>query len=190
MHAGRIALVVIALAALEGCVSLQPANYRPRYANYSLLSEATMCKVAVRNAASAGAAADRINMRGAYLVSPVGDSFADFLAAALQEELARGRVLDAQAPRMLDLLVTRNVVDTQVGVGSAQMTATVSLSNADGVLFDGQIEARREWSSPFFGASAVERAHQQYAELLADVIYDLFSDPAFVRAMQCERTRI
>lgn len=48
-----------------------------------------------------------------------------------------------------------------------------------------KLEARLEQPSPFFGASAVERAHLQYAALLRDWIYNLSRDPQFGEAMRC-----
>lgn len=184
--AGNRACVVALVIALGGCISLQPVNYRPRYANYSLLAGQSLCAATIGKTGEADPSLNEIDLRGATLISPVGNSFGAFVGSALEEELGHAGLYEAASSRMIDVALTENRVDPSIGTGMGRMAATFTVRSAGGdPAFSKSVTARREWPSSFFGVTAVDQARIQHGQLVADLLQKLFQDPAFIDALRC-----
>lgn len=184
--AGKHVCVVALVIALEGCISLQPVNYRPRYANYSLLAGQSLCSAAIGKTSVADPALNEIGLRGATLISPVEDSFGAFVGSALEEELGHAGLYDASSSRTIDVALTENRVDPSMGTGMGRMAATFTVrSSGSDPVFSKSVDARREWPSSFFGVTAVDQARIQHGQMVADLLQKLFQDPAFIDALRC-----
>ncbi|MBB6092229.1 hypothetical protein HNQ60_001075 [Povalibacter uvarum] len=184
--AGKRACVVALVIALGGCISLQPVNYRPRYANYNLLAGQSLCAAAIGKTSVASPSLNEIGLRGATLVSPVENSFGAFVGSALEEELGHAGLYDSASTRRIDVALTENRIDPSTGTGMGRMAATFTVSSAGSdPVFSKSVDARREWPSSFFGVTAVDQARIQHGQLVADLLHKLFQDPAFIDALRC-----
>jgi hypothetical protein len=185
----KLALTLFGCMALAGCVSLQPANYQPRYTTYTALKAEGRCTVAVTAHRAANPKLNELSIRGSSFRSPTGDGFSGYIAAALNEELGKATLYSATPQRTVAVTMDKNQLETPAGTGSADISiiATITDAKTQGEVARVPVQVHREWPSSFVGASAMNSAVAQYGEAVAELNGKLFADQRFLQAVDCSK---
>jgi|GEM_PF-5063851 len=183
----RFAIASLSCLALAGCMSFQPANYQPRYSNYSVLKSAPRCTAAVTEHRVTRPGIETLSMRGSTLRSPVGSDFSGFIAEALNEEFAKASVYAERPQRAVTLLMDKNQLDIPTGTGTVDIGIVAAVNDAQtgSELARIPVQVHREWPSSFFGGTAVNLAIGEYSEAVAELNGKLLADPQFLNALNC-----
>ena len=185
----RILLGTAAAALLvlgSGC-AFQASPYQPSISNVTLLKRETTQVVRVApftlapQAATAGAA---IGLRGGSMNSPVGNHYADYLAAALQSDLALAQRFDAKSLVSISGVLQGTDVDAAMGTGSGYIEARFVVTRDGQVRYDKVKRGTQTWESSFAAAVAVPAAQRAYPLIVENLLTNLFSDADFQSALK------
>lgn len=183
-RAMRLVLAAAAALLASGC-ALQAGQYAPSPENAERLRAAGPARVAVGEVrAEPGLpTATRISVRLNAMASPHGETYADYLREALRRELALARWLDAGAPVQISATLTANDLQTAgFATNDGEIEARFVVARDGVVHYDRRHRATLQWESSFAGAVALPLAQQNYPRLVAALLGQLFSDPAFAAA--------
>jgi hypothetical protein len=175
--------VVAATLALAGCSTVAPM-YQVSNQNAQSLQDGRIGKAQVGPFTTAPTATSTPSIRGRSMTSPYNDSYADYLAAALQSEMANVGLLDPRSSRVITGTLLSNTLDASIGTGLAAVSARFVVRTPGGAVFDKVLSAKHEWESSFMGAIAIPRARESYASAVQNLLAQLFADPDFVTAMR------
>lgn len=180
-------LIPASVLLLQGCMTLQPANYRPHHDSYIQLQSKSHCTVAVTEQRAVNESIEKLSIRGAGFVSPTGDGFSGFIAGSLNEEFGKAGVYATPPQRALKVLMEKNSIDAAIGTASADIAATFTVVDTQNQAQVAKIpiSVHRSWESSFVGVTAVNLAISQYSEAVAELNGKLISDPQFQRAIDC-----
>jgi len=184
MNVIRNALVVGLLALAAGCASNAP-SYTAPIANVEAASK-LQGRIAVGKFEFAPGKESQLNTvqaRAATFTSPVNNSYADYMAKALEADLAAAGKLDARSPRKLTGVVEKNDLSAGgLNTNDAEIAVHFRLQEGDSVRYDKTLTARHEWESSFMGGIAIPRAIQNYVVTLEKLFRQLYDDADFARA--------
>lgn len=169
----------------SGC-AIQAPPYQPSINNVSALKRDTTQSVSVGKfapPATPGAAAS-IGLRGSSMSSPVGASFADYLASALQAELALAQRFDSGSKVNVSGALLATDVDTAIGTASGFIEARFVVTRDGQVRFDKVKRGTHQWDSSFAAAVAVPAAQNAYPVIVQNLLSNLFSDADFLSALK------
>jgi hypothetical protein len=125
-----------------------------------------------------------ISLRGSSLASPYNDSYADYLAEALKQELSMAGKLAPDAQIVITGALTKNDINASIGTGSGDITARFMVTRSGTVTYDQVKTIHQEWDSSFVGAVAIPRAQEQYPGMVQKLLSELYADPAFMQALK------
>lgn len=176
-------LIALSLIVLAGCTSNTPP-YNATIANAQLLKGKGVQEISVGEFETPKAL-NSISLRAHTLKSSVGDSFGDYLALALTEELKLAKVWSGVS----DIVVTGQLVENNVdingfSVGEGIIKVNFIVTKANDIVFEKQITGENEFESSFLGSVAIANGQLSYVELTQNLIHALFADPEFVEAIK------
>lgn len=173
-------LLVLGSIGLTGCVSAPVASYQPSVENVQAL------KVAVKNPVAVGTftgGAKTISVRGSSAKSAVGNSYGEYVQAALSSELEKAQLLLPAS----NLHVRGNVVETDIdaamGTGKTSIATEFVVSKNGVEKYRKTISAQYSWESSFVGAVAIPRAFETYPKVVEQLLKELYADPDFIKAL-------
>ena len=179
-----LALAGVALF-LQAC-ALQAPRYQPSIDNVEQIK-----KTAIRPAVlgsftvQANAGGDAISLRGSSMTSPVGATYADYLADALRQELALAGKLDPKSTLEISgVLVKNDIAAGGIATNSGEVEAKFVVKSAGKVNYDAVKRAEMSWDSSFVGAVAIPKAQQQYPLIVQQLLAKLLADPQFQAALR------
>jgi hypothetical protein len=182
-------LTGVACAALlvlgSGCAFKAPP-YQPSINNVSLLKRETTQAASVGTftpPAQVGAGAS-IGLRGGSMTSPVGNSYADYLAAALQADLALAQRLDGKSKIAISGALLGTDIDVAIGTATGYVEARFVVTRDGQVRFDKVKRGTHSWESSFAAAVAVPAAQNAYPVIVQNLLSGLFSDADFQSALK------
>jgi hypothetical protein len=180
-----LALAGVALF-LQAC-ALQAPRYQPSIDNVEQIKK-TAIRPAVLGSftvqANAGGA-DAISLRGSSMTSPVGATYADYLADALRQELALAGKLDPKSTLEISgVLVKNDIAAGGIATNSGEVEAKFVVKSAGKVSYDAVKRAEMSWDSSFVGAVAIPKAQQQYPLIVQQLLAKLLADPQFQAALR------
>lgn len=185
-----LAVVMLALA-VGACASGPIGKYQPSLDNLIVLRGEQFGNIRVGEVGRApglAAAADRsVSVRGHTLSSPEGNSFAQYLRAAISTEFKAAAKLDPDSPVVVSGELSRNELHgAGTSVAKAALGARINVTRSGVVAYDRPIVVETEWPSAFMGAIAVPDAINHYAELYRLFVSRLLADPDFAAATRRE----
>lgn len=182
----RTLLVAAAAFSLTACVQV-PMSYQPTMQNIQALKSSQMAPVAVGSFALApGKPADMdksVSARGSRLLSPVGDSFSQFMKDSLSKELTAAGKLDPASPVVISGLLTDSQLEAPHGTGKGALAARFSVNRGGQTVYDKELRETAEWPSAFVGADAIPTAMNEYTSLFKKLFGKLFGDEEFKKAV-------
>jgi hypothetical protein len=125
-----------------------------------------------------------VQLRANQMRSPVGNSFAQYLSTAIQQEFAIAGALSPDAKVELSGVLLKNNVDVGVGTGTGTISARFVVRRGADVRYDSVKTATGQWDSSFAAAIAVPKATQEYPLVVQKLLASLYADPAFTKAIQ------
>ncbi len=165
---------------LTGCASAPVASYQPSVENVQALKAAAKNPVAV-DAFTGGA--NTISVRGSTAKSAVGNSYGEYVQAALSEELQKAQLLLPAS----NLRVTGNVIATDIdaamGTGKTTISTEFVVSKNGVEKYRKTQSAEYSWESSFVGAIAIPRAFETYPKVVEQLLKQLYADPDFIKAL-------
>ncbi|CAE6738569.1 hypothetical protein [Paraburkholderia haematera] len=178
-------LLFIPIVALAAC-SIAAPPYSASVDNIQTLKNASPLATRLGTFTNDKADGDHssVSLRADRMISPVGDSFAQYLSSALQQELTIARALSPDAKVELSGVLLKNNVDASIGTATGTISARFIVKRGDEVRYDSVKTATTQWDSSFAAMIAVPRATQQYPLIVQKLLASLYADPAFVQAIQ------
>lgn len=176
-------LLVLALGlALAACTTAAPPSYSGTIDNIRTLDTLPQGKVSLGPFTSKGSVGDSMTIRASTFEAPNKGSFADYLKSALQAELVSDGRFDATAQVVISGELLANVVNADIGTGTAHVSARFVVARSGTTVYDKVLNSDTQWESSFIGAIAIPLARQQYVDAVKKLIGNLFNDPDFRRA--------
>lgn len=169
---------------LSGC-ALQAPPYNAAIDNVEAMRRAQLAPMRIGAFAAADGlpTAASISLRGNTMASPVGSGYADYLSAALRQELELARLLDpAAAIEVSAVLLKNDIAAAGITTNSGEIEARFTVRRDGVVRYDSTRRASLNWESSFAGAVAIPLAAQNYPRLVQALLRDLIGDPAFIAA--------
>ena len=188
MPLGRaLVLTVLASSAvMAGGCSLTAPRYTASLDNVQKLKDSGIAptKVGTFHSDSGKGNATNISMRGSSLASPYNNSYPDYLAEALKQELSLAGKLAPDAQIEVAGALQKNDIDVPLGTASGDMSARFIVTRGGTVRYDQVKSIHDEWESSFVAAIAIPRAQQQYPIMVQKLLAALYADPAFIQALK------
>ncbi len=184
----RIASGLVAgffVLAASGCSTTAPA-YPVSIENVELLKMAGdfKARVGTFGAAQVAANANPISLRGTAMRSPYGNSYGDYVAEAIKQELMLAQKLAPAAGVEISGEMLKNDIDAAIGTGRGNAQVRFVVKQGGQVRFDKVKSTEQQWESSFAGMVALPRAMQEYGLMIQKLLASLYSDPDFVKAVK------
>ncbi len=183
-HTLFFSLAVTILA--SGCSHIAP-QYSASIDNVQTLKDAGKATAKVGEFASSKdkGNVNPISIRGSSFSSPYQDSYSNYLAEAIKQELSMAARLAPNADIEVSGTLLKNDLDASgFSTGHAQIEARFIVKKDQQIRYDQVKSARHEWPSSFAGAVAIPRAVQEYPNLVQKLLASLYADQAFINALK------
>jgi hypothetical protein len=179
-------LVFLAPLTVLAACSVVATPYSPSVENIQTLKNAAPVHARIGDFRSQDGGHNEypVRVRANVMRSPVGDSFAAYLANAVTQELTLAGSLSPAAQVELDGVLLENNVDVGIGTGVGVISARFVVKRDHAVRYDQVKTVRGEWDSSFAAAIAVPKATQQYPLVVQKLLGELYADPAFISAIR------
>ncbi|WP_087686483.1 hypothetical protein [Pandoraea sp. PE-S2R-1] len=180
-----VVLVVSCAALLSACSTTAP-TYSASLDNVDKLKADGDYKVTVGKFAPATGlkTESEIALRTTSMSSPYGNSYSQYLAEAIKQELSLAGKLAPASPVQITGTLLENDVDTGVATGKGVIKARIVVTSGNTTRYDQVKSAETEWSSNFVAAIAIPRATEAYPKLVQKLLTSLLNDDAFLKALQ------
>lgn len=174
----------IALLA-TGCSTMAP-QYPASLDNVAVLkNQGGTAKVAAFQSSPAKENNNPISLRGNSLQSPYQDSYANYLAEALKQELSLASKYSANSAIEISGTLLKNDLDASgFSTGKGIIEARIVVKNRDTVKYDKVKNAQHEWDSSFMGNIAIPNAVAAYPVLVSKLLAAIYADPDFTAALK------
>ncbi|HEV2287085.1 MAG TPA: hypothetical protein VGR80_13660 [Steroidobacteraceae bacterium] len=178
--------VVVSGALLASGCSLTAPRYTASLDNVQKLKDGGIAptKVGTFRSDSGKDNPATISIRGSALASPYNNSYADYLAEALKQELTMAGKLAPDAQIEVTGALQKNDISVPMSTASGDMTARFIVMRGGTVRYDQVKSIHDEWESSFVGAIAIPRAQEQYPIMVQKLLAALYADPAFIQALK------
>ncbi|HSW15552.1 MAG TPA: hypothetical protein VLI06_22070 [Solimonas sp.] len=185
LRRSQLLLCLTPVFLVAGC-ALSAPQYSPSLPNVQKLRDAGEYKARVGLFTADQPAADApLSLRGAKMHSPYQDSYASYVAEALKQDLSLAGRLAPDAEIEVSGLLNKNELDASgFSRGFGGMEARFVLRKGGKIQYESVKSATTEWESSFAGAIAVPRAQLEYANLVQQLLAQLYADPAFIAALK------
>ena len=181
-----LALFATLLLAMSGCGTFAVPAYSPDYPTLDRLKIAQLAPVAIQPFAPQDPAApvNVLTLRGAAF-APAKGTFASYIESAMRQDMAELRRLDPQAPTQLSATLLRNDFDfSGLSVGTGTIELRVVITRAGQTRLDKTYSASGQYESHLAANVAVPRAQAEYPSLVRRLLRHVYSDAAFIAALQ------
>ena len=119
------------------------------------------------------------------MTSPYENSFANYVAEAIKQELSLAKRYAADAGTEITGTLLKNDVDVSgFSTGSADISARFIVSRAGQITYDQIKSIHHEFPSSFAGAVAIPRGVQEYAVAVQNLLSQLYADSNFAAALK------
>lgn len=179
-------LIVSACLCISGCSMMAP-NYSASIPNVQKLKDAgdVKAKVGTFDSAKDPANANPISIRGSSLNSPYNNSYSEYLAAAIRQELELAGKLSANSDIEISGTLLKNDLDASgFGTGYGTIEARFMVKKGAQIRYDKVKAAKTQWESSFAGAVAIPKAQQEYSNLVQQLLITLYGDQEFLQALK------
>lgn len=169
-----------------GCSTMAP-QYTPSIENTQSLKDVGhfAAKVGEFSSKAAPENANPIKLRGSSLTSPYQNSYANYLAEAVKQELSLASKLAPDANLEISGVLLKNDIDaTGSNIGLVSVEARFIVKKNAVVRYDQVKSIRQEFPSSFAGAVAIPRAVQEYQFAVQKLLGQLYTDKAFIEALK------
>jgi hypothetical protein len=186
MHRVSYLPLVILLGILgTGCSMVAP-KYSASIENVQKLKDGGnyAAKVGAFTSKSDPANANPISMRGSTLASPYEESYANYLAEAIKSELVLAGKLAPGSDVEISGVLLKNDIDAGMSVGTGDIQARFLVKRNGQVRYDQVKTTQNKWESSFAAAVALPRAVQEYPRMVQALLSELYTDKAFLQALQ------
>ncbi|MDO8652049.1 MAG: hypothetical protein Q7R66_07660 [Undibacterium sp.] len=180
-------VVALAMALLSTGCSLMAPQYTASVENAQALKDAGnfTAKVGEFSSKDDPANANPITVRGSSLASPYQNSYANYLAEAIKQELSLASKLSPDANLEISGVLLKNDIDASgINVGFASIEARFVVKKNGKVRYDQVKSVKHEFPSSFAGAVAIPRAVQEYAFAVQKLLVQLYTDKAFIETLK------
>lgn len=180
----RIILSALVAIAATGCATKAPP-YQASIDNVEAVRKAELKPMQMGKfvAAPNATGATSISLRGSAMASPAGEGYADYLAAALRQELELARLLNDQSMiEVSGVLLKNDIAAGGIRTNSGEIEARFTVRRDGALRYEVVKRAELTWESSLVGAIAIPLARQNYPKLVRKLIGELVSDAAFVAA--------
>lgn len=181
----KLVFAAAAVVLVSGCAVKAPP-YQGSINNIQVLQRAQVSSARLGEfTVKAGATgATEISLRGNPMTSPVGDSFAAYLADGLKQELDLAKRLDPKSSFEISGTMLGTDIDTAVGTASGYLEARFVVKQDGVIRFDKVKRGESSWESSFVGAVAIPKAMQSYPVIVQSVLSALYSDSDFQNSLK------
>ncbi|MFZ6749222.1 hypothetical protein [Undibacterium sp. Ren11W] len=183
----NVVLTAFLIVVLNTGCSVMAPQYNLSVDNVQLLknSGTSVVKVGEFSSKEAPGNANPISIRGSSLSSPYQNSYANYLAEALKQELTIAKKISPNAISEISGVLLKNDIDASVSsVGSTTIEARFFVKQNGKVSYDQVKSIKHEFPSAFAGAVALPKAIQEYTFAVQKLLALLYSDAAFVQAIK------
>ena len=174
-------------AFLVGCAGPAP-NYAPSIDNveaFKKIGNGATVKTGVIGVTPGMQGAKSISLRANTMVSPVGDHYGDYVAAALRQELELAKLYSPQSGiEITGNLIKNNIDAGGINTNTGQIDARFVVTAGGQVRFDKVKQIERKWEGAFAAAVAIPQAANNYPLMVQMLFASLVSDPDFVKAIR------
>ena len=179
----HLAAILLVAVLATGCTIAGP-RYTTNYAAVETLKGANLAPVKVGAIKPSDKKVESLSIRGSTYKSPYG-SFAEYMRAALLDELDHANLLDDKSGTEIEGTLVRNELNgAGVSTGFAEIEARLAVRREGNVLYERTKVGREEWPSSFVGGIAIPRAAQNYPLAIKKVLNEFYSDPEFIAALK------
>ncbi len=178
--------LVMASGWLVGCAGYAPA-YSPSIDNVEQLKRSNLSpmNVGLVSVDSGLQGGRSMGLRANTMLSPIGESYGDYIANALKKELELANLLDASGKTEISGQLLRNNIDAGgISSNEGQIEARFFVKKNQELRYDKVKKIEMQWDSAFAGAIAIPKAAQHYPLMVQKLITELFSDSDFVKAVR------
>lgn len=179
-------LAAALLLCLAGCITLVASPYTPSISNVQRLKDTgtSGVKVGTFDTTPGAGNSNPISLRGNPLESPYQNSYANYLADALKQDLANaGRLAPDSSIEVSGTLLKNDIDVAGTSIGTAQMQARFVVKKGGEVKYDQVKQAQAQFKSSLLAATAVTQAQRHYPITVEKLLSSLFADPAFIAAL-------
>ncbi len=174
------AILVIALSS-AGCSMMAP-QYRSSLENVNQLKKMGSVSVKVGKFSDGNDVQKTVSIRGSSMSSPYQDSYSQYVAEALKEELERARVWAPDASIEISGILLKNDIST-MDTGLVTIEARFEVRKNGQITYNATKLVEHKYPTHFVGAVAIPRAQSEYTFAVQKLLSALFSDAAFVAAV-------
>lgn len=182
----KILFSVLVLSLISAC-SMNTVQYQPDFNLVNDMKDSNLQKISVGDISSKNPKVNKVSIRGSSMVSTLNNSYAEYLEAALREQLQQSNLYDSSSTiSIAGELLTNQVNAAGFSAGTADIAARFEVLNSDKVVFDKVVTITHEWDSSFFGAIAIPNAQNNYPIAIQKLISKLMTDQDFISSIQRE----
>lgn len=189
LFANKIKMLAVVVFALQIVACSGPSHvYQASSYNVDALrfANASSCRVGEFTNADTKDVEESISFRGlSTFVSPVGDTYADYIARALQDELTLAGVYRDNAPIEISGTMIKHTFDasgTSEGVGDIAVEFLVT--NSGRTVYKKTHAVHKQFVTGFNGLEASVNMQKAHTETVEAVLNRLYKDPDFVSAIR------
>jgi hypothetical protein len=150
------------------------------------LNNANSCRVGNILNAETRDVEDPISFRGlSSFVSPVGDTYGDYITRALKDELMLAGIYSENSPLEISGTMTKHIFDasgTNVGVGDIAVEFVVT--SAGTIVYKKTHSVHKEYVTGFNGIEASTNMQRAHTETVEELLNRFYKDPEFIRVMR------
>lgn len=126
-----------------------------------------------------------VSVRGRSIGSPYNDTYAAYIAKALEDQLKKANLLNKNADTVISgELLTDNVDGSGTSTGESDISARFVVTKKGNVLYNKIHTRHHEWESSFVGYTAAQNTLQNYPVAVQKLIKTLVNDPDFRKSLQ------
>jgi hypothetical protein len=182
----RMILSLLALGFMSGC-TMNAVQYQPDFNLVSELKDQNIRSISVGDISNKEPALNRISLRGSPMVSTYSNSYADYLEAAIKEQLLQsGLYEESSTIEISGELLENKVSVASFSIGTANISARFIVKNSENIRFNKIVAIEHQWPSSFVGAIAIPNAQNNYPLAVQKLINKLMSDSEFISAVSVE----
>lgn len=126
----------------------------------------------------------RLGLRAHSLISPVNDSFAQYLRKTLIVELETAGFLKESSKNSIRGEITENDLEAGASTGKATLAARFMVDSGGTIKYDKELRVSSTWESSFMAMIAVPKASMEYAAIYRKLVGKLFEDTDFQKAIK------
>lgn len=183
----RLTLVAI-LTLVTGCAQIKLGEPVASKENISAAKASGMPAVNVGNfvlASNKPAEMDQYaSIRTNKVEPPTDGSFSKYLRESLISELKAAALFNPNSNISIEGQLTNSEIDAPIGKSFVVLAAKFKVLREGSTAYDKELSVRKDFESPFLGATAIPEAINKYSQLYRRLINKLLKDQSFINAVK------